>query len=358
MSLNKERIERVLSSMQKDGLYQFIITDPQSIYYLTGINIHPGVRFFGLYLNQKKECHLVNNALFPLKNQDVNIIWYSDTESAITKLDNVIKKDEVLGVDKYMASRFLLELIELKSAKSFVNGSAHIDYVRMQKDAKEQELMINVSKLNDKAMGIIIEKIKIGMSELEVIDILKGIYKEVGAEDFSFSPIIAYQANAANPHHSSNNTKLKEGDCVIIDIGCIKDEYCSDMTRTIFFGEPNEKAKEVYNIVREANERAINGVKPGVKFSDIDALARGYITEKGYGEYFTHRTGHCIGMSVHEYGDVSAIHNAELKEGMIFSIEPGIYIAGEVGVRIEDLILVTKDGHKNLNSFTKDIIVK
>lgn len=358
MKLNKERIERVLSSMQKENLYQLLITDAQSIYYLTGINIHPGARFYGLYLNQKKEYRLINNALFPLANPEGDVIWYSDTESAISKLLPAIKKDEALGVDKYMPSRFLLELIELKAAKNFVNGSAHIDYVRMQKDAKEQELMQNVSKLNDKAMGLIIEKIKIGMTELEVIEELKGVYKQVGAEGFSFDPIIAFQANAANPHHSSNNTKLKQGDCVIIDMGCIKDEYCSDMTRTIFFGEPTSKAKEVYNTVREANERAIKAVKPGMKFSDIDGVARGYITDASYGKYFTHRTGHCIGMSVHEYGDVSGIHHAELKEGMIFSIEPGIYIAGEVGVRIEDLILVTKDGYKNLNSFTKDIIVK
>ncbi len=356
--INVNRLEKVLASMKSEGLYQFMITDPQSIYYLTNVNIHPGNRFLGLYINQDKKHFLVNNALFPLKDIGLDIVWYNDTESAVTKFQSIVKKDEVLGIDKFMSSNFLIQMMDMKMASDYKNASPHVDYVRMVKDTEEIEKMQIASSMNDKAIAIIIDKVKIGVSELEIVSEVKALYAELGAEGCSFDPIIAFGANAANPHHSSNDTVLKAGESVIIDMGCIKNGYCSDMTRTIFVGEPNDEAKKVYNIVKEANELAIEAVKPGVKFSYIDGVARGHIAKQGYGENFTHRTGHCIGMSTHEYGDVSAIHHAELKEGMIFSIEPGIYLTGNVGVRIEDLIVVTANGYKSLNSFPKTMIVK
>ena len=130
------------------------------------------------------------------------------------------------------------------------------------------------------------------------------------------------------------------------------------MTRTVFIGkEPSEEHKKIYDIVKNANEKAISIVKEGVKFSDIDKAARNFITEAGYGEYFTHRTGHSIGIEVHDFGNVSSVNNDEVKAGMIFSVEPGIYLKDNIGVRIEDLVLVTKDGHEILNSVTKEIVV-
>ena len=129
------------------------------------------------------------------------------------------------------------------------------------------------------------------------------------------------------------------------------------MTRTVFYKSASDKAKEVYNIVREANEKAISIVKPGVRFCDIDAAARNYIEEKGYGKYFTHRTGHSIGIEVHDFGDVSSVNTDKVAPGMIFSIEPGIYLPGEFGVRIEDLVLVTEDGCEVLNKFSKDLTI-
>ncbi|PCG19560.1 Xaa-Pro peptidase family protein [Brachyspira sp. G79] len=359
--MNINRLKRVINSMKEKNIYQFVITDRMSIYYLTNINIHSGERFLGLYINQNNEVRLINNQLFPLNNNDIDILYYSDTESAVKKLSKFVRKDKNLGIDKVMTSNFLLEMMELNIAESYLNASSCIDYVRMQKDEDEIKKMIKASEINDKSMNDIINFAQAGMKEIDVLEELKLIYKRNGADDagFSFEPIIAFGANAANPHYSTGDTVIGDKGCLVIDMGCIYDGYCSDMTRTIFFGEPNEEAKNIYNIVKTANERAIDKVKEGLKFSDIDNEARSYITENGYGEYFTHRTGHCIGMDVHEYGDVSSIHHANLKEGMIFSIEPGIYCKDKnIGVRIEDLILVTKDGHKNLNSFTKEMIIK
>ena len=128
------------------------------------------------------------------------------------------------------------------------------------------------------------------------------------------------------------------------------------MTRTVFIGEAGEEQKLVYEIVREANRRAIECIRPGVRSCDIDAAARDYITEKGYGDYFVHRTGHNIGQEVHEYSDVSSANTAPVQPGMVFSIEPGIYLPGRFGVRIEDLVLVTEEGCRVLNHFSKDLM--
>ena len=128
------------------------------------------------------------------------------------------------------------------------------------------------------------------------------------------------------------------------------------MTRTIFLGKASPKAREIYEIVKEANRRGIEAVRPGARFCDVDKAARDYIEQQGYRAAFTHRTGHCIGVEVHEYGDVSAANQEVLKPGMIFSVEPGIYVPGVAGVRIEDLVLVTEDGHEVLNHFTRDLI--
>lgn len=140
-------------------------------------------------------------------------------------------------------------------------------------------------------------------------------------------------------------------------MGCKYNGYCSDMTRTVFYQEVSEEAKEVYGLVRLANETAEAMIKPGVRLCDIDKAARDIITDAGYGKEFNHRLGHFIGKDVHEFGDVSVNFDLEVKEGMIFSIEPGIYLPGKFGVRIEDLVMVTKDGCKVLNSYPKDLFV-
>ena len=135
-------------------------------------------------------------------------------------------------------------------------------------------------------------------------------------------------------------------------------DYASDMTRTVFIGEVSERQKEIYAIVKEANERGIRAAKPGNRMCDVDAACRDYIEEKGYGKYFTHRTGHSIGLECHEFGDVSSANKAVIRPGQCFSVEPGIYLPDEgIGVRIEDLVLITEDGCEVLNSFTKDLIV-
>ena len=239
-----------------------------------------------------------------------------------------------------------------------MNGSMIVDYIRMIKDEKEQELMRESSRLNDAAVEKLIPWVGKGLTERELSAKIREIYKELGCEGVSFEPITAYAKGAADPHHVTDDSRGKRGDCVILDIGAFKNNYASDLTRTVFIGEVSDRAKEIYDIVAEANRRGIEAARPGNRMCDVDAACRDYITEKGFGPYFTHRTGHSIGLEDHEFGDVSSVNEDIIKPGQCFSVEPGIYLPDEgIGVRIEDIVLITEDGCEVLNHFPKDLII-
>lgn len=355
----QNRLEALRGKMKEHALSQVLVTDAASIFYLTGKWIEAGERLLVLLVKEAGKPCLFINELFPEKeSEELDFVWLKDTSDAIIILSEHLEKGKTIGVDKNWPSGFLIGLMKTMGTSDVENSSILLDQIRAVKDEEEKKLMRAASRLNDEAMHILIESLEENMSELEAEDLLKKIYFDLGAEGFSFTPIIAFDKNGANPHHENGGRLLKHGDAVILDIGCRKNNYCSDMTRTIFFGEAGEKEKEVFETVLEANKKAISLVKPGVRFSDIDRAARSVIEEKGYGPYFTHRTGHSIGIEVHETGDVSSANDSLLEPGMIFSVEPGIYLEGKFGVRIEDLVLVTENGCEVLNSYPKELYVK
>ena len=357
--MNKDKLGRVLAAMNDAGLPQMVLSDTYAIAYLTGQYFYPGERLLALCLFADGNHKLVINRLFPVeKDLGVELVWYDDIEDSAAILAGCLHKDEACGIDKNFASGFLLRLQELGAAARYVNGSPIIDGVRQIKDADEQELMRISSRLNDKVMEALIPLANKGYTEEELGQKCKELYKEMGCEGLSFPPITSYGKNAADPHHGGDATRGKFGDCVVLDIGGMKSGYASDMTRTVFLGEASPRAREIYNVVLEANLRGIAAAKPGNRMCDVDNAARDYITEKGFGKYFTHRTGHSIGMEDHEAGDVSSVNTAVIRPGQCFSVEPGIYIPEEgIGVRIEDLVLITGDGCEVLNSYPKDLIV-
>ncbi len=346
----QERVNKVLKLMEEKKIPQMIVSDAAAIFYLTGRWIHSGERMLALYLNLNGNNKLFINELFPI-SEDLGMekIWFNDTENPVEILAE--------NVDKEKPAHFLIKLMQLKGGSTFVNGSEILDRVRMCKAEKEKDLMRVASKLNDEAMGKMIKLVPAMHSEKKMGKLLGDIWEGMGTEGHSFDPIIGYGANAADPHHEMDNSTVKEGDSVVIDIGCKMNSYCSDMTRTVFYKSVSDHSREIYEIVKEANRRGIEKVKPGVRFCDIDAAARDYITEKGYGKYFTHRLGHSIGIEVHDFGDVSSVNTDCVQVGQIFSIEPGIYLPGDVGVRIEDLVIVTEDGCEVLNHYSKDLII-
>lgn len=356
--MNQERLNNVLVSMKSEGVSQFLVTDPMAVYYLTGTKLSCGERMMVLYLAEGKEPKLIIGKLFPQDEETLGakVIYFDDTDDYVGMLADEMTAEGTVGIDKVWPARFLLALMEKMPQVKYVNASYIVDNIRQIKTAEEQDKMRAASACNDKSMEELVPLVVKGMTEQEVGEELLKIYLKNGAEGHSFEPIVAYGDNAADPHHEPDNSKGQYGDAVVLDVGCIKDGYCADMTRTVFIGKASDKAREIYEIVKEANIRGIKAAKPGARFCDVDRAARDYIEEKGYGEYFTHRTGHNIGMEVHEYGDVSFTNENVLKPGMCFSVEPGIYMPGVAGVRIEDLVLITEDGCEVLNSYPKDLI--
>ena len=353
-----ERIKKVCSKMKEDNIGQMLVSDPYSIFYLVGKKIEPGERLFILSIESSGELKLFINRLFPISEIDgVEIIWLDDTDDQMKILSGVVKDSGVVGVDKNLRARFLIPLMNTKAGIKFIEASYLVDDLRSRKDLEEIKKMKDASKLNDSAMGKMQEKLSEDLTEKEMSTYLMEVYNSLGAYEFSFDPIIGYGDNAADPHHVIDNSKKKVGDSIVVDMGCILNDYCSDMTRTFFYREVSEEAKKVYETVLAANLAGIAAAKPGARFCDVDKAARDVIEKAGYGKYFTHRTGHSIGMETHEIGDVSSINKNVLQPGNIFSVEPGIYIPGVAGVRIEDLVLITEDGCKVLNSYPKDLTI-
>jgi Xaa-Pro dipeptidase len=356
--MNAARIERVLDNLQGSGLRQMLVCDPTSIFYLTGYYTEPYERLLALYLSRDAEPTLFRNVLFPEAGDACgDVVSFSDTDDPIPMVASRVRHDEPLGVDKNLPARFLLPLRDTGAASDFVLASKAVDDARSIKDARELDLMRAASATNDRAMAWLVSQLHEGVSEEEIADGLLAEYRRLGAQDHSFSPIVSFGANAADPHHSPDGTTLSRGDVILFDVGCKRDSYCSDMTRTLFWGEPDERDREVFETVRAANEAAEAIVEPGVSFSQIDLAARSLITRAGYGEFFTHRLGHQIGLQDHEPGDVSSSHDEPVRVGQCFSIEPGIYLPGQMGVRIEDLVIVTPDGCEVMNSYPKGMTV-
>ena len=351
---------RVINLMREKNINQILIFNPFDIFYLTEQFIDSGDRFFCLYLNSDGTGKLFANKIFNLEHKIINgidKIIYSDGDDSIKIFSEQTQKyhEEKIWVDKNLPARFFLPIITKSFDIKKIFISDILEQARLIKTVEEINFMRECSYLNDKVMGLLIKNICDGQNELELEEILRRIKKDLNIEKFSFDPIIAFGKNAFEPHHVPNKTKLKPGDCIVIDIGFIKNNYCSDMTRTFFYKYVSEFDKKIYDIVLKANLSAIKKIKPGIKFSEIDLAARNFIKQNGYGKNFIHTTGHSIGLECHEFGSVSFRNQDKIKENMIFSVEPGIYLKNKLGVRIEDLVLVNKNGCELLNKFDKQI---
>ena len=353
-SIYTNRINNVTALLKQKNLDSLVIADPYNIWYLSGIWNEPYERMYVLYLEQNGKAKLFVNRLFNIPENSFETFWFTDTDDCVKLLADNIIKSGTLGIDKIWSAKFLIPLMNYNKNLNYVLGSDCVDSARGCKDSKEIELMKEASRINDICIQKGFAYIKEGITEKQVAHYIEEQFIKEGAQGPSFETIVSFGKNAADPHHSPDDTVIKEGDCVLIDMGCIKDRYCSDMTRTAFYKKAPAEYAAIHDLVRKANEEAEKIIKPGIPLCDIDKKARDIISSAGYGEYFTHRLGHFCGQTDHEAGDVSSANTTLAKEGMIFSIEPGVYLNGKFGVRIEDLVLVTKDGCMPLNKVNKN----
>ena len=356
--MKENRVQKVVKEMRARGLSQLIITAPASVFYLTGKWVYPFERMLALYVNDKGETKLYGNRLFVLAgNVDADLVEFDDTDDCVKILADGVAPG-IIGIDKAWPAHFLIRLMEARPDVRPVVGSPAVDAARLIKDEEEQRLMRESSRKNDETIEATIRQLSRGMTELEVAKIYLKEAAARGASGPSFEPLVCYGPNCADPHHGSDDrTRLKDGDSVILDVGLTWQDYCSDMTRTVFCGEPTDEQKRVYELVRAANAAGRAAVRPGVPVSEVDRAARKVIEDAGYGKYFIHRTGHGIGLEEHEFPDVSATGTAVCTPGMCFSVEPGIYLPGKFGVRVEDLVIVTEDGCDTINAVLRELRV-
>ena len=258
------------------------------------------------------------------------------------KIDTIGLEEHDLNVSKYKFLKKQFKGLKLK------NISGELEKKRAEKTPEEIKLLFKSQDLNKKVFEIVKKRIikhskkliKKILTEQDVAWWILELAREVGAEGVSFDTIVAFGENSAIPHHSPTNRALKKGDCVLIDMGLLYKGFCSDMTRTFFPWKPSKKQQEVYDIVEKAQKAGIKILKPGITGEKADAAARDIIKEAGYSDYFGHATGHGIGLEVHEWPSSSPNAKMKIPKNTVITVEPGIYLPGEFGVRIEDMVHV------------------
>jgi Xaa-Pro aminopeptidase len=263
------------------------------------------------------------------------------------------------GIKKLYLDFEKTTLTEYQSYKELkvklVDGSKALKLARSSKTEYELEQIKKACNIAQNAYASAISKVRKGMTELELKDLIVTEMINLGADCESFDTIVAFGKNSAVPHHRTGESKLEDNSVILVDTGCMVNGYCSDITRTAYFGKPSEKFLSVYNAVLSANLTAIDNITDGTNTLDADAYARNLLKEKGYGENFTHSLGHGVGLEIHEFPTLSPKKSDDLSNGMVFTIEPGAYFDGEFGVRIEDTVALINGKVERLFNDSKEL---
>lgn len=246
---------------------------------------------------------------------------------------------------------------EVEDAAELVPASGVVEQLRMIKDDKEIDAIARASAVGDSIYATLAEEGLVGRKETDVAWRIEVLARERGATGVSFPSIVAAGSHGALPHAEPRDRKIQKSELVVLDLGVIVHGYCSDCTRTFATGPLSDEAKEVYEIVRAAQQAALDAIEVGAECKAIDAAARDLITEAGYGERFGHSTGHGVGIEVHELPTLSSRSETALELGNVVTVEPGIYLEGQLGVRIEDLVIVADDGPRILTPFSKELTI-
>ena len=345
------RIANLRKYMKKENIEAMLVSSFANIYYYSNFSSEDG-----LLLITVNECYLLTDSRYTVqaKGECSNFKIITITKSYSDSLKDLISSSDInkIGFEEDLS---FVRYNAFKNKLGLDMIPLNIESLKNIKDEKEIKRIKKACLIADKCYKHILKFVKIGMKEIEVRNEMLRYMLEQGASKESFDIIVASGKRGAMPHGVASNKRIKEGDFVTLDFGCIKDFYCSDITRTFVVGKPSKIMLEIYNVVLEAQLKGLEVIKPGIKAKEVDEACRNYIEEKGYGEYFTHSTGHGLGILVHDNLAISPRSETILKEGMVFTVEPGIYIEGLGGVRIEDDVVVTKDGCEILTKASKKL---
>lgn len=353
-----ERLNRTREVLKDLSLDAILVTSPYNMRYISGFAGGEGL----LYITKEKSI-LFTDSRYTIQakaeSKTFEVVESASQSETIKKLTVLFEEDkiETVGIED--------QVLTYKEARDYMDISAKINWVGLGNKLEELRIIKTEDELRklemaegigDAAFSHILSIIKPGITELEIAAELEYFMKKNGALKTSFDSIIASGIHSSMPHAIPTTKKIEIGDFVTMDFGCMIDGYCSDMTRTIVVGKANEKQKEIYNIVLKAQLESLAAVKAGIKGCEVDAIARKIIGEAGYGDCFGHGLGHSVGLFIHEDPRFSPTCNEMIRANTVMTVEPGIYVDGFGGVRIEDMIVVTEDGYKNFAHSEKNLI--
>lgn len=354
--LELARCEKIRDILVKEKLDGILISNASNMCYLSGFSGGTGY-----LLITDREVVIFTDSRYTIQAKEESdtftVVELQDTY--VSLIAEWIEKEqiEILGFEgRDVQVSDYLEWKEKFPVKELRDIGTKIALLRSIKTPEELEKLAEAERIGDKAFSKILEIIKPGMTELEIAAYLEFWMKQYGAEGLSFDTIAASGLNSAKPHAVPGRKIIEKGDFLTMDFGCMYEGYCSDMTRTIVVGKANAKQKEIYQVVLEAQLAALDFIQAGKKGWEVDKVARDIIVKAGYGDNFGHGLGHSVGLFIHEEPRLSKKEETILVENMVVTVEPGIYIENFGGVRIEDMVVVTKDGCKNLTHSSKEFL--
>ena len=351
-----DKLKAFRASFDVLGIDGFLVTNPHSRRYMTGFTGTAGTAVIS-----RDDAVFITDFRYTEQAEEQVSGFRIVKQSGLMK-NAVAEQVKALGIRKIGFEQDTLPYAEYDqyskaTEAEWVPVSDVIEKLRMIKTDDEIRTIRRAAEIADEAFSHILTFIKPGVTELEVSNELEFFMRRLGASESSFDTIVASGKRSALPHGVATGKTIENGDMVTLDFGALYDGYVSDITRTVAVGEPTEELKKIYHLVLEAQMRACSALKPGMTGKEADAVARDYIKDHGYGEAFGHSTGHGIGLEVHEGPGLSFRSDTVLKPGMVVTVEPGIYVPGLGGVRIEDDVLITEDGCELLTSSPKQLII-
>lgn len=365
-SVFAQRREKLNSLLQQQGFHAIALNAGPTQTYFTDLHFHLMERPVVVFLMPKQDPVIVLPDFEKAKTEgmkDLRVVTYGEDparwQDSFNQGANLLGPVKRVGVEGLRLRVMELRYLEgaLPGVK-FEQAEQLIAQLRMHKDDAEIEAMQKAVHVAEAALEATITKVKVGMTEREISGMLiQNLYTHGCDPELPFLPIIAAGANSANPHATVSNRKVQKGDLLLFDWGANVDGYFSDLTRTFAVGEISEEFKRIYEVVKLANQAGRDAARPGAPCSAVDEGARDAIEDSGYGQYFTHRTGHGLGLEPHEEPYMRAGNSMKMEPGMTFTVEPGIYLDGRGGVRIEDNVVITADGARTLSSYPRELRV-
>jgi len=360
-----ERLNRLAERLRREKADALFLGPSPDLEYLSGLCLFADERFKGLgVLSDGRTFALVPRLYGEEMERQLGpsvprYVW-DDAEGFLgawsRAVDDLGLRGARIAVNDGVRACDMLDAGEARPAV-FLNGVDYLAPIRRRKDAEEVARMVVASELADRVVEGLAATLRPGLREGDVVKRIGELFEEFGADGQSFSPIVASGPNGSMPHYGGKDRVLQEGDFVICDLGGRKDGYCSDTTRTFCLGEPTARMREVYEVVLRSQMAGEAAVAPGVPAQEVDRAARRVIEEAGYGAYFLNRVGHGIGVAVHEAPFIKEGNAEPLEPGDVFSVEPGIYLPGDWGMRLEDIVVATAAGPSSMNHADRALVV-